>query len=268
MLSHMAAAASADPVSPELALVDPALATRLRAVRDVLPTEALEPVTVTILVDLEAGERPESPDPERPPAYDVDDPIADLIVHEPSAQPVEPGSMLTEEKRQTADRIAHEPSPEPVEPARMETDERDPIADLIVHEPSEQPVEPARMLSEEDPRTADLIVHEPSAQPVEPVNMFTEEHEPSADLLVETASPKGEVSGYPSLPQPDAANLEALDAAEAALREIRDRLTEPTSGRERRRFRRRFIVASGLSVAAALGVLAASAALGAATPYS
>jgi hypothetical protein len=216
MLSHMAAAASADPVSPELALVDPALATRLRAVRDVLPTEALEPVTVTVRVELEGSEPPESPDPERPPAYDVDDPIADLIVHEPSAQPVEPASMLTEE----------------------------------------------------DPRTADLIVHEPSAQPVEPVNMFTEEHEPSADLLVETASPKGEVSGYPSLPQPDAANLEALDAAEAALREIRDRLTEPTSGRERRRFRRRFIVASGLSVAAALGVLAASAALGAATPYS
>jgi hypothetical protein len=190
MLSHMAAAASADHVSPELALVDPALATRLRAVRDVLPTEALEPVTVTVRVELEGSEPPESPDPERPPAYDVDDPIADLIVHEPSAQPVEP------------------------------------------------------------------------------VNMFTEEHEPSADLLVETASPKGEVSGYPSLPQPDAANLEALDAAEAALREIRDRLTEPTSGRERRRFRRRFIVASGLSVAAALGVLAASAALGAATPYS
>jgi hypothetical protein len=240
MLSHMAAAASADPVSPELALVDPALATRLRAVRDVLPTEALEPVTVTILVDLEAGERPESPYPQQPLPYDVHDPIADLMVPDHSAQPGEPAGRVADENGQTVEIGVREPEEHFVERANMGSDERDPIADLIVHEPAAQGVEPGSMLTEER----------------------------SPDLLVEDASREGEVSGYPSLPRPDAANLEALEAAEAALKEIRDRLTEPVSSRERRRFRRRFTVASGLSAAAALGVLVASAALGTATPYS
>jgi hypothetical protein len=241
MLSHMAAAASADPVSPELALVDHALAARLRAVPDVLPTEALEPVTVNVGVDLDVGARPESPCPEQPLACDVHEPIADLMAHAPSAQPVEPARGLVEESRQTAGLNVGEREAQSVEPASMGTDERDPIADLIVHAPAGHGGEPGGTLTEE----------------------------PSADLPVDDVSRKGDVSGYPSLPQPDAANLDALEAAELALKEIRDRLTEPAPRRQgARRFRKRFTVASGLSAAAALGVLAASAALGTATPYS
>jgi hypothetical protein len=61
-------------------------------------------------------------------------------------------------------------------------------------------------------------------------------------------------SHYPVLPAP-APDEEAIEVTEAALRQIRERLTDESPASERK-LRRRFILGSGASAVCALGVLA------------
>jgi hypothetical protein len=192
----VAAAASAEPVSPELALVDAALATELRAILVVVdPFVATTPVA-------------------RP-------------AHE------EPAVELLEVP--------------PVAPA-VEIDEHDPIADLIVQGPESRFAEPPTLVAE-PPTFIEPAVEVPA-------------HDPSADPIAEEADQQAEASWYPALPAPVDDSAEPMDATEAVLREIRDRLTTPAPAKRKRRFRRRFTIASGLSTALALGVFAAGVAFG------
>jgi hypothetical protein len=193
----VAAAASAEPVSPELALVDAALATKLRAILVVG-----DPLIATTAVARPARE-------------------------EPAVERVEVP---------------------PVAPA-MEIDAHDPIADLIVGGPGSRVAEPP------------TLVVEPPTLVVEPA-VEVPAHDPSADPIVEEADQPAERSWYPALPAPGDNGAEPMDATEAVLREIRDRLATPAPAKRRRRFRRRFTIASGLSTALALGVFAASVAFG------
>jgi hypothetical protein len=186
----VAAAASAEPVSPELALVDAALATKLRAIL----------VVGDPLIATTAAARPAR--------------------EEPAVERVEVP---------------------PVAPA-MEIDAHDPIADLIVGGPGSRVAEPP------------TLVVEPAVE--------VPAHDPSADPIVEEADQPAERSWYPALPAPGDNGAEPMDATEAVLREIRDRLATPAPAKRRRRFRRRFTIASGLSTALALGVFAASVAFG------
>jgi hypothetical protein len=188
----MAAAASVEPVSPELALVDAALASDLRALIVVA-----DPLLTTT-----------------PPAH--------VDREDPADEPVDP----------------------PVVTPVLEIDENDPLADLIVHGPESPVVERPTFDDHELIPSSDLIVEE------------------SSDLIVEETDTPSETSWYPALPAPVGDGPEPMDATEAALREIRDRLATPVPAKRRRRFRRRFIVASGLSTALALGVFATSAGLG------
>jgi hypothetical protein len=162
----VAAAASLEPVSPELVLVDGALAAQLRAIPDapVRHVHAAPP----------AG-------PDR---------------NEPAGDPVEYRAVAS----------------------MVRIDENDPIADLIVQGPESRLAEPST-----------AVAHE---------------HDPSADLFVQETDEHAETSQYPALPSPADDGSEQMDATETVLREIRDRLTTPTSARRRRLFRRRFTVAS------------------------
>lgn len=180
----VAAAAHLEPVSPELALVDAALAAQLRAI--------LEAPIRHVAATPSAG-----PDREEPAGDPVEDPAVASIA---------------------------------------QVDENDPIADLIVQGPESRLTEPS---------------------------MFGSlEHDPSADPFVEEPQEQAELSRYPALPSPADGGSEQMDATETVLREIRDRLATPTSETRRRRFRRRFTVASGLSAAIALGTFATNVGLG------
>jgi hypothetical protein len=180
----VAAAASLEPVSPELALVDAVLAAQLRAILDApMRHVALTP--------------PAGPDR-----------------GEPAGDPVEYPAVAS---------IAR-------------IDENDPIADLIVQGPESRLAGPST-----------VVAHE---------------HDPSADVFMQETDQHAETSGYPALPSPTDGGWEQVDATEMVLREIRERLTTPTSARRRRRFRRRFTVASGLSAAIALGAFATNVGFG------
>ena len=181
---NVAAAASLEPVSPELALVDGALAARLRAVLDA----PMRHVTAT-----------------------------------PSAAP-------------DCEKPAGDPVEYPAVASIARVDENDPIADLLVQGPESRLAEPSKF----DPH----------------------EHDPSADLFVQETAQQAEMSRYPALPSPADGGSEQMDATETVLREIRDRLTTPTPGKRRKRFRRRFTVASGLSAVIALGAFATNVGFG------
>jgi hypothetical protein len=184
----VAAAASLEPVSPELVLVDAALAAQQRAILDapVRRVDATPPA-------------PTGPD-----------------LNEPAGDPVGYPAIAT----------------------MVRIDENDPIADLIVQGPESRLAEPST-----------VVAHE---------------HDPGADLLVQETDQHAETSRYPALPSPADGGSEQMDATETALREIRDRLATPTptAARRRRLFRRRFTVASGLSAAIALGLLATNVGFG------
>ena len=64
-------------------------------------------------------------------------------------------------------------------------------------------------------------------------------------------------SHYPVLPAPEP-DGEAIEETDAALRQIRERMTDESPARERK-LRRRFILGSGASAVCALGVLAVDA---------
>jgi hypothetical protein len=178
----VAAAAFLEPVSPELALVDAALAAQLRAILDA-PMRHVA-LTASAGRDEPAGDRVEYPA------------VASIArVHE-----------------------------------------NDPIADLIVPGPESRLAEPSKF--------------------------GAHEHDPSANLFVQETDQRDQMSRYPALPSPANGGPEQMDATETVLREIRDRLTTPTPARRRRRFRRRFTVASGLSAAIALGAFATNVGFG------
>ena len=109
---------------------------------------------------------------------------------------------------------------------------------------------PALPVPADDP-IADLIVLESESRVAEP----------SADPIVAETDQQAE-SWYPALPAPARDELEPMDTTETVLREIRERLTAPVPARGRRRFRRRFTVASGLSTLIVLGVFAANVSFG------
>lgn len=167
-------------MSPELALVDAALAARLRAIVSA------------------------------PARHVAASPAAPSDRNEPVGAPVEDAAVAS----------------------MVRVDENDPIADLIAHRPESDLAGPSPAVDDEQDRNAEPLVQE------------TDQH--------------AETSRYPALPSPADGGTEQLDATEAALREIRHRLTPPTSATRRRLFRRRFTVASGLSAAIALGLLAAN----------
>ena len=85
-------------------------------------------------------------------------------------------------------------------------------------------------------------------------------HGDTFDLIVGSADDAAHeseaASGYPSLPAPEDADVDPMEAAEAALREIRARMT--TDAPETRRvFRTRFTVALGGSAFCAVAALVA-----------
>ena len=127
-------------------------------------------------------------------------------------------------------------------------------------EPVGEPVDPPAVaamarIDENDP-IADLIVQGPGSSPVAPSTAVADEPAPIADPFVQEPDQHAETSWYPSLPSPADDDSEQTDATETVLRDIRNRLTTPTSASRRRLFRRRFTVASGLSAVIALGLLA------------
>jgi len=86
------------------------------------------------------------------------------------------------------------------------------------------------------------------------------DHGDTSDLIVGSADDAAHeseaASGYPSLPAPEDADVDPMEAAEAALREIRARMT--TDAPETRRvFRTRFTVALGGSAFCAVAALVA-----------
>jgi hypothetical protein len=180
----VAAAASLEPASPELALVDAALAARLRAILDT------------------------------PTRHVAASPSARSGRTEPDGDPVEYSTVES----------------------MVRVDENDPIADLIVQGPESRLAGPST-----------VVAHE---------------QDPSADVSMQETDQHAETSGYPALPSPTDGGWEQMDTTETVLREIRERLTTPTSARRRRRFRRRFTVAAGLSAAIALGAFATNVGFG------
>jgi len=266
----VAAAAPLERVSPELALVDAALAERLRADLD-HPTESVQPVrrdlrivqVESTLVDVESQSEA---------AGQLD--ASDLIVVEDGSS--EPESTIEEvlpSDELDLDTIADLDSPaETNAPARPEL--------AVEEEPTESDLEPAADVPGGGFDASDLIVAveevptepestielAPLSEVVDLESAAIEAGVDASDLIVDAhESEAGEPttsSLYPARPAPVVVGEDPMDAAEAVLREIRDRLTTPAPAQRRRRFRRRFIVASGLSTAVALGVVAANAALG------
>lgn len=230
----MAAAASAEPVSPELALVDATLAAELRA----LDAPALYVV-------------PTPP----PTGSETDEAVVEAIEHSTEAPILE-----VELNDPIADLVEETVEPTLVEP-HHDVPAYDPIADLIVADIEPQVVEPVLETTVHDP-SADLIAEEVEPRVAELSTFDPPEPDPSADLIAEETD-QHEPSGYPALPSPASDGPEPVDVTETVLREIRDRLTAPpVPASRRRRFRRRFTVASGLSTAIALGVFAVSAGFG------
>jgi len=83
----------------------------------------------------------------------------------------------------------------------------------------------------------------------------------TSDLIVGPADSAAHgsepTSRYPSLPAPEDAEADPMDAAEAALREIRARMTNDAPEKTRRLFRTRFTVALGGTTFCAVAALAA-----------
>ncbi len=191
-------------VSPELALVDAALAEDLRASLDAplaIPAVALHVVSVPT-ADLEWDETAVADVPEWVAESSSDVDTSDLIVG------------ATDDDADQSETTAASPSP------------------------------PEAMVGsvDDDARTA------------------APEYDDTSDLIVGTtdraAHGSEATSRYPSLPAPEDAGVDPMDAAEAALREIRARMT--TDAPETRRlFRTRFTVALGGSTFCAVAALAA-----------
>lgn len=116
-----------------------------------------------------------------------------------------------------------------------------------------------RVSSEEAPAA---IEEDPPPQPVVADELPLAEsresdHLPDLDYIVEVVeqppAPSHQASShYPVLPEPEE---EAIDETDAALRLIREHMTEELPASERR-LRRRFILASGVTALCAVGVLA------------
>jgi hypothetical protein len=87
------------------------------------------------------------------------------------------------------------------------------------------------------------------------------DHEDAPDLIVAASVLAGEetgaTSGYPSLPAPRGATRDPMEAAEAALREIRTRLGGEASEKPRSALRTRLAVALGATTLLAFAVLVA-----------
>jgi hypothetical protein len=129
-------------------------------------------------------------------------------------------------------------------------------------DPVEYPAVPLLARVAENDPIADLIVPGPESRLAEPSTFDPHDHDPSADVFGQETAQQAEMSRYPALPSPADGGSEPVDATETVLREIRDRLATPTPATRRKRFRRRFTVASGLSAVIALGAFATNVGFG------
>ena len=125
---------------------------------------------------------------------------------------------------------------------------------LIVGAIDDHAEEPETTAASPSPPTAPSSSVDDDARPAEP------DHGDTSDLIVgstEDATHGSEAaSGYPSLPAPEDADVDPMEAAEAALREIRARMTVDVP-ETRRLFRTRFTVALGGSALCAVATLVA-----------
>ena len=147
-----------------------------------------------------------------------------------------------EEDAPTEPVVADEPPP-----AESLESEHLPDLDYIV-EVVEQP--PAAIEEDAPPRPV-VADERPLAESQE------SDHLPDLDYIVEVVeqapAPSEQTSShYPVLPEP---GEEAMDETDAALRQIREHMTEELPVSERK-LRRRFVLASGVSALCAVGVLA------------
>ena len=263
--------------SPELALVDAALAAELRRS---LPDQVLPPVprsraecpaSLTVVTEAEAPEPGAEAEAEaeaeyaherasetgftaeieltpEPTARSTDESVPDLVLGSVVADDTAPESCddlivgyLDEQPAEVSDSVSETPelleTVDPIDP------DSNPSPDL---------------LDAPQPSAGDAFTAEPQldAHPGEYQAMATHD---CADLIVGAADAQpaaAPVSAYPTLPAPDDA-VDHAEETDIALRNIQQRLTaRPTAGRKRR-FRRRFTLMSGVLSLSALVALTA-----------
>jgi hypothetical protein len=133
--------------------------------------------------------------------------------------------------------VAAAASAEPVSPELALVDATL-AAQLRAIEAVEYPVETGTFPPDEDDPIADLIVQS-AESPIERPAFEADEPTPTSDLTAEATGQREKTSWYPALPAPPGDGLEPMDATEAVLREIRDRLASPVPTKRGRRFRMR-----------------------------
>ena len=216
----------ASTASPELALVDPELADRLRSA-------LAGPERWEIPAESDDGTRSLAAVLEHEQLSPADD-VAENVEHESSD---EPQSFA-----------AYPPLPVSEEPKEV-FDETDAFLRNI-----EAPSTPADPLLDD---LADLIVYE-GAPPSQDENV--EPAEDSRDDVSETAT----VNDYPALPTSGELDA-AIEETDATLRRMREHLTSDEPSRRPRRVSRLVTVSAGICAVAAVAVLAADTQLGLAT---
>ena len=280
--------------SPELALVDAELAAELRADLSsggaFRPREVARPAYLSLVFD--AGAPEPAPQDEPPideheelpvdvvhvgPAYVVlaDDENTDLVVGdfvtdvaESVAEPVLPAAY--EPAEDLPDYIVGhneaivDAAPEHV-PSTDEAVVDDDVAGYVP-ESIVLPVLPAPDEPADEHELPDYIVREAVVEAVPEYVVVADDHGADDDVIpgiVADASPNSTQasSDYPVLPDLDERS-EAIEETEAALRKIREQMGGGASTSRRRRFRRRFTVATGVCAGTALAVYVAEVELG------
>jgi hypothetical protein len=227
--------------SPELALVDADLAAELRR-----GLRAVEDSWVRLRVSVE----------EAPAAIEEVPPPQPVVADEPLWTESRESEHLPEldyivQVVEEAPAAIEEESPQPVradELALAESRETEdlPVLDFIVEVVEEAPV----AVEEEPPQPV-------VAGELPLVELREAEHPPDLDYVVEVVEQPPALtqqtrSNYPVLPEPEEGAIEETDAA---LRRIREHMTEEPPA-SKRKLRRRFVLASGVSALCAVGVLA------------
>ena len=278
--------------SPELALVDAALAAQLRAdmpsSEPFRPRDVARPTYLALVFDVDA---PEPAEDELPtPLDEHDEPLADVVELVPAFVVVADDEDVDDVALDDHDALeVAESFDEAVQPALVEatgelpdyivardevpfdvvpesvlaTDVLDEEVDGYVPEGMVLPVLPT--LEEPAEALPDYIVRDD--EPV--VDVVPEYVVLADDVRVDDGLPNGEASAdrarsssdYPLLPGLDKES-DALEETETALRKIRENMGVPSAARRTRRVRRRFTVATGLCAVAALAVYAAEVELG------
>lgn len=214
--------------SPELALVDAALAAELRQ---------------TLRVPSEIDVRPQLVAVDEGP---VEPTLADELIIVPDAAPlVAPVSVEVSDEAPTEAALADDPILEPTEhlvwPAVPDAPE--PMA------PAASPADELIIFPDAPTPAAPVAVHEDDAVPPPASEHDGDEPEEPDDVR----------SDYPVLPALDARTTEETDAV---LRRIREQIATAEPRARRRRVRRSFVVASGLAAACAIAAVVTEIQLG------